>query len=309
MLDSGAFFLSADYQFYIFDWRRLRKGKVGTVVLPNQVLQLLRPFIPRSEDFDRRFVETFAIPEVRGLSAGSAAAATKVLGYLNTYRDLDEGTAVRMLTNEVLLGDLKEVEEGSQKFQEMIESALAKDNALLIEERESAAQEAKRAANEAKEKAAEAHRMSELAGAAEDKVREEVSKRKVAEKEAAQERLRSEEAIAEEEARRRSVEAAKERELREIKNAYNVVLKSARGTRVSFGIFVGIVLALGILFLPSITSWQWLSDHPNRLGLYGCALLINAALTWAFIDPARRSTSLSLVGLGALLVMIQLLGG
>ena len=55
VLDSGAIFLTNDYWFHRFD-KTLGPGasgsRPGAVVLPTRLLQLLRPLVPATDDFD-----------------------------------------------------------------------------------------------------------------------------------------------------------------------------------------------------------------------------------------------------------------
>lgn len=71
-LDAGSLFLTCDFTLYRFDIADSRDSKTYTsVVLPNVLWQVLRPFIPASQDFDRSFAETFALPEFRTIGSGA----------------------------------------------------------------------------------------------------------------------------------------------------------------------------------------------------------------------------------------------
>lgn len=136
-LDAGAFFLTTDFTLYKFDLRRMQKRRqMGLVVLPNQVLQLLRPFVESTDDFDRRFIEAFAVPEFRSMESDYSSTQSQVLSYLSTYSDstLSEETASRILANDLLIEQLKEVPEDSEEFATYIEGAVTKDNELLLNE-------------------------------------------------------------------------------------------------------------------------------------------------------------------------------
>jgi hypothetical protein len=133
----GAYFLTTDYFLYRFDWQRLReKNALGVVVLSNQFLQLLRPFIPTDRELDESFVEIFAIPEFRTLVRDYSRTSEKVFTYLSTYADISQATAVRILTDEVLAQQLRDVKEDSKEFHDLIESAVAKDNEELRQQAE-----------------------------------------------------------------------------------------------------------------------------------------------------------------------------
>ena len=97
-LDVGALMLSADQRFFAFDWEVLSDGHgLGVVVLPSQLLQLLRPFVPRTPDFDKRFAEVFSLPEFRSGSSDFSQVIRQVLGFLATVKDLTEETAAAIL--------------------------------------------------------------------------------------------------------------------------------------------------------------------------------------------------------------------
>lgn len=120
-LGVGAYFLTIDYLLYRFDWDQLReKHQLGITVLPSQFLQMLRPFLTRSDDFDRKFVETFAIPEFRTIAV-HGDVTTQVLAYLNNFSGIDEATASRILANQVLRDSLLSVKDDSLKFVKLME--------------------------------------------------------------------------------------------------------------------------------------------------------------------------------------------
>jgi hypothetical protein len=103
-------------------------------VLPNVLWQILRPFIPASQDFDRSFAETFAIPEFRTIGSGAAKACSKMLGLLAAYKDIPEETAARLLSNDLLIDRLRATQDDEQ-FQAQVESAITSENQSLLEER------------------------------------------------------------------------------------------------------------------------------------------------------------------------------
>ena len=156
ILEAGSLFLTCDYHLYVFDQRVLRKEhQLGSVVMPNHFLQMLRPLAPSTDDFDRRFVETFAIPEFRTIGSDYAATVSKVLSYLASFSNIREETAVRILADELLIERLKGVDEGSDEFKDSIESALAKENEELLEEVALWKSEAEQARREREEALAE----------------------------------------------------------------------------------------------------------------------------------------------------------
>jgi hypothetical protein len=98
-----------------------------------------------SDDFDQRFVQAFAIPELR-IGSDYGATVSKVLGYLSVYSDLSERTASKILADEMLLAKLSEVDQDSEQYEEALRMAISSDNEQLLAEKESL--EASRAAAE-----------------------------------------------------------------------------------------------------------------------------------------------------------------
>jgi hypothetical protein len=133
---AGAFFLTCDYRFWRFDHRELSRGSTGVSVLPNVLLQLLRPFVPRTDDFDRSFVSTFALPEFRTIHSASAQAVSRVAGIVRLYSDLPEEVAVAILTDDALIAKVTELDESDPSINELIESAIAAEASRWKEEAE-----------------------------------------------------------------------------------------------------------------------------------------------------------------------------
>jgi len=297
VLDIGAVFLTADFYLYLFDWQHLRiPQEPGHVVLPNHFLQLLRPFVPATDDFDRRFVETFAIPEFRAIDSDYSKTSAKILSYINAYADISEETAVRILSNSMLVEQLKDVDEQSEEFAEAIENALARDNEILIEEKEALLKEKAEAEERAKEAEEEKRRVEEALRRVE-REREEAEKNK---SEVLRETAEVRE-LAEKLAEELKAQQEKVRQLTADQEKYKLVAR----------IVVGMVLALagcmGIAVLPGILKWTWLVEHSNSLGLRGSAILAWFGVSWAIVDRKRWKWSLGAVGLGAILVILQLL--
>src|SRR5712671_6764903 len=98
--------------------------------MPSQLLQLLRPFVPRTPDFDKKFAEVFALPQFRTGSSDFSQITHRVLGFLATVKDLSEETAAAILADELLLRRLKGVE-NDREIQAAIESEVLKKNTEL----------------------------------------------------------------------------------------------------------------------------------------------------------------------------------
>ena len=274
ILASGAVFLTNDYWFYRFDKslesRAFRSGR-GGVVLPAQLLQLLRPLVPATDDFDRRFVETFALPEFRTAQSGYAATTAKVLSYLATYEDLPTETAAAMLKDHALAARVRDLDEDSAEFREAVESVLVERNRDLLEETEQLRAELA----EASANAATARDTGLGEGGAEGDQREASSAPGVDPRIAA---------------------------LEEQVGRTRTLLHWA------FVGIAGLLLVLGVLivyFGPDLVGWTAFTELPHAAGL---RLAISA--TWAGVCLAIASRDwrpLGVTVIGGLLVIAQLL--
>ena len=95
---------------------------------------MVRPFIPSNDEFDRSFAQTFAIPEFRIIGSHAAEACSKMLNILAGYKDFPEETAIKMLSNDLLIETLQTID-NDQAFQEYVEAEIVVENKLLREKR------------------------------------------------------------------------------------------------------------------------------------------------------------------------------
>lgn len=128
---TGAFFLTCDYSLWRFDHQQLNRGTSGVTVLPNVFMQLLRPFIPRTANFDASFVSTFALPEFRTIRSATGKAVQRVASVIRLYADLPEELAEKILSDEVLIKKVSKIREDDPAIVDLIESAIA-DEALRL---------------------------------------------------------------------------------------------------------------------------------------------------------------------------------
>ncbi len=134
-LDAGALLVTWDKPLYRFDWENSRvQGRPPCVVLPEQLLRILRPFVPSDSDFDRSFAETFALPELRAIDSKLPEAQQQLSSYLTAFELFPEEIAAGLLTNGLLIDRLHKVENDEQ-FQKDVESAIGHENAMLLEEK------------------------------------------------------------------------------------------------------------------------------------------------------------------------------
>lgn len=133
-LASGALFVTNDRLLFNFDREHLASKAATTTIFPNQLLQVLRPFVPTTDDFDRRFVGTFAAPEFRTMDGGYQEARRDVLFYLSLLKDVPEPTAVRLLAGGMLLEIPAGGHDAAQPIGAEIETAIRAENSRLIEQ-------------------------------------------------------------------------------------------------------------------------------------------------------------------------------
>ena len=297
ILEAGALFLSADYSLYQWVWRRRRsKADIGSVVLPSQFLQLLRPFVASTDDLDRRFVEVFAVPEMRAYPVDYAATVNEVLKVINTVSDMSEDAALRLLTDTILLDELKGVKD-SGKVGAAIELAVARQNQELLEEKEAALREAQEVQSQKEQLAlqlTDRDRQVQELRAGHQAV---MGQLEGAEKQVVEVTESSSTRIAELEQRIKEGQTEK-RDLEQ----------RTRTLRVTVGVAVWALGVILIALLPtSVIHWGWLDSHPNRLGLIALSGVIWSGICWAIFDHDHRwvgpavAIISGLVGLAALL--------
>lgn len=286
ILQAGAVFLTNDYLLHRYVWRRLRSGgEIGHTVLPRELLQVLRPFVRSNEDFDRRFVETFAIPEFRGLQRDLAETTAKVLSYLATYRDLREETALRILSDTVLRNQARTVVEGSPELGELVEAAVVADNSLLVDERERLREELASVQSEA-QVGDQAHR-TELADRAADIASLEA---RIAAQEdrdlAEREKRATADAAIEERTSSLELDLRRERELRETAER----VAAERSERLKWALFALLaVLSTGAIgFLVVTAPIPWLANHEHRYGLGLAFSAIAVGICWLLAGRPYR---------------------
>jgi hypothetical protein len=288
-------FLTNDFLLFRFDRLVLTKeGGVQTVVMPGPLLQVLRPFGRSSDDFDRRFVATFAIPEFRTIHSDYASTSSRVLSYLATYADLPEETAVKILTNEVLIDRLRHLETTSPAFREAVESEMVKENAELAGQLSAMRDEAERRDRAREDEIALLRREADEARASAATLAAELEARAVTAPATATPPLLSADTAT---PNPPTVSpGSKERSLR-------------RRLHFVAGLSVLLVGLLMVFAVPPAIEWVWLLEHKNRLSLTAGAVLIVLGLAWAVADtdPVRRWVVLGAIVFGTAVGIVPLL--
>ncbi|MFO8013104.1 MAG: hypothetical protein R6X20_07345 [Phycisphaerae bacterium] len=291
-LEAGALLISCDYFLYRFDREASRKdGRRACVLLPNMFWQILRPFVPADQDFEKAFAETFALPEFRAIGSGGSRACSKMLQILATYKEVPERTAMKMLANGLLLDRLRS-ERDDAKFEEQVEQAFVEENRNLLEEKAALEQELKRQKARAEE---EARKRQEDQAVYEAKAKDlnkgiedagqqlEAATRAIKEHEQAKndavERAKAAEASAEE-ARRRATEEAERKSKAE---------REAFCMRAFAGIAFGGIAIVVFLVLTHTWPWSWLVSHKNTIPLQiGVSATFLCASLGLFVSAWRK---------------------
>jgi hypothetical protein len=307
-LSAGALLITCDYWLYRFDWESSRRqGRNPCTVLPNLFWQLLRPYLPPDSSFDNSFAETFAIPEFRTLDSASAEAASKLTYVLAGYEHIPEATARRMLANDLLLGELRSAKT-DEEFAAAVDSAIARENADLVRERDEMAAAAEKAAVE--RRAEDASVQKALAKERRDK--------EIAQHRAETLKKREAEARREGDLRRGQSEDEKEKRRQAEQTAAAKVAEAdeAREKAATYGniaaVAVGLLLAIVFEVVLHLTGWKWLLDHPNSYGLQAGIALLLFLMGWPIVRPHGWKSNKVFWG-GAVLAivigLISLLGG
>ncbi len=293
-LDAGALILTCDYGLYAFDWDQSRKqGLRPCTVLPNLFWQVLRPFIPADEGFSQAFAQTFAIPEFRTIGSGAAEACSKMLSILSGFKDFPEETAKRMLSNDILIDQLRRAE-NDEVFQNYVEAAIVNENAQLRDENTLLSKKIEIEQKDKEEVARRLEHTDELARQNEEKYRLEQTERIRAEADAnaARAEKRTVNGIADHEREQRLKAEQK------LQTAYKV-LAFLLGF-IAIGIFEWIIYEV---------PWIWLITHSNSYGLQGSAdLLILSIFLFMFIPKWRKQILLPL-GISIIGIVLTILGG
>ncbi len=308
-IEAEALLITCDYLLYRFDWETSRReGSLSCVVLPNIFWQVLRPFAPSDLDFDRSFAETFALPEFRSLSSSSLEACSKLLCLLALYKEMPEETAVRLLSNDLLINRLRKIDDDT-KFQESVESAIAADNISLIEEKAALARqlEDERTEREAKDQELredriryqeERDRMQRTLSEMEDELK---LLRKVE-----SEKMKFENAVTAE----RSGREETKRELNQEKMDRKRVERVKEIYATALGIMFALLLSGAFIYTVNSLPWKWLVSHQNSYGLQGALCCFVSVSVLGFFKPNWRKLLWSgSVLSGLIFVVLTLLGG
>lgn len=144
-LESNAFFISSDFVLAKFERTYYKRNwEINYVVNPSVFLQLIRPFIENDDSANKRFIDTFSIPEFRSFEIDYSTTRSKALQIINdNYHATSFETKVNILRDQVLLGKLDKANDDHEKQIAIIESQIAIENQILAQKNEEALQNIK----------------------------------------------------------------------------------------------------------------------------------------------------------------------
>ncbi|MCC9063638.1 coiled-coil domain-containing protein [Flavobacterium piscisymbiosum] len=137
-LDSKAFFISSDFVLAKFEKKFYKKNwEISYVVNPSVFLQLIRPFIENDYTANKRFIDTFSVPEFRSFEIDYSTTRSKALQIINdNYHATSFETKVNILRDIVILDKLEKANEDYSKQTEIIENHIALENQILAQQKD-----------------------------------------------------------------------------------------------------------------------------------------------------------------------------
>jgi len=324
-LDAEALCVTTDFLLFKFDWGRASSSTLPATILPSQLLQLVRPFVPITDDFDRSFAESFAIPEFRAMGDGSQSAAARLLEIVASYSDIGESTVTALLANDLLLDGIDK-SKNERQIREYVESAIASQNIALTQEQERLEAELEKANREREEVVGRVksefqleleERLNDIRLQAESERAALEAARLAAtlEKDKVVQELRYQASSEREEADRLRTEAelratSAEAELEHLRTHERERTESRkRISRTTIGIIAAIAFAILCEWLIRRYSFPWLMDHPQSYGLRGAFYTGSAALLIGALRRDWLRTCLKLAVIPAIFIILQLVGG
>lgn len=294
-LEVGAFFITVDFHLANFERSRLRDNNhVSVTIMPNQLLQLLRPFISTASAVDEKFVETFAVPEFRVAYTDYSETTSKVLSLIDQY-GVSEETGIRLLTNQMTIEQFHSLDENSQEFKDLFESELARENERLAELK-------KKLEGSLAQKEEENQRLHEQSETKDAQLQSTIS--------AASQRTQALEHQIDKitaESDRRLSEAEKQRVDLEKRLEHEQIRN-----RMIIAFLLILVGTATVWIVPSLVNWQWLLSHPNQNSLkilytfvvITFVLRVTLGSKWTWFAEHPRKIGLQLIAVVVLAGMV-----
>lgn len=134
-LKSKAFFISSDFILAKFEKSYYKKNReINFVISPSIFLQLIRPFIKNDYNSNKRFIDTFSIPDLRAFDIDYSETRRRALQILNdNYHGASLETKMKIVRDEVLLEKMEQSKADHETQVALIESRIAVENKILEE--------------------------------------------------------------------------------------------------------------------------------------------------------------------------------
>lgn len=149
-LESKAFFISSDYVLSKFEKEHYKKRwEINFIITPSTFLQLIRPFIQNDYQANKKFIDTFSIPDLRSFEIDYTSTRSKTLQILNdSYHDTSFETKVNILRDQVLLEKFDRLKSNQDAQIELIENRIAVENSILSKGKQEAENEIQKLSQE-----------------------------------------------------------------------------------------------------------------------------------------------------------------
>jgi hypothetical protein len=238
-----------------------------------------------------------------------------MLSLLASLKEFPEETATKLLSNDLLIGRLRTVND-DKKFQEIVESAIADENALLLEEKAALAKqiERERVEKEAKEKRLE----EKLIMYKQEKIKAEQAQLTLRQKEIELESLEKLKNKEKERAERATKEVEKERMAKEDAEKQTTEgvsnIRKAEKTITVYAVIAASAISIIFITIFEILAywlpWNWLRNHPSSYSLQGSFDVLIILAIFGFFRPKWRKWCWGSSGLFVVIILIlSLLGG
>lgn len=133
-----AFFLTEDHPLMNYEKKRSRFLRQESVcILPYQLMQLLRPLLPRTSDFEKAFIKAVTQPILRSQNLLPSDIASIILGRFSLYKNQPLQIVPKLLTNSYITNQLKYIERtNTEKADALIDNLALAEAKILIDEKD-----------------------------------------------------------------------------------------------------------------------------------------------------------------------------
>ena len=279
--------VTLDYRFLGFDkFKSAQRGWLPACMHPTQLIQLLRFFIPRSTQLENTLLGVVRFPTLsREFDQKLERICLRIIDILSRHEGIED-IPVPTLT-QILADDAIRTRFANNNISESEEIKVIQSSfSRLLDEKESLL----------REKSIKVNQLVEEMGTV------------IKEKNQAQNDK------AEEITKRESIEKAKSQVDQQLKNAKNElenkdleINKYRSMLRWVIGIFIFLIGQGVIIFLPRSLSWNWLLNHPHKLGIMICFSLCVLGLSWMIVDKKNRWFALGAMVIGAVIALTQII--